>query len=129
MKFKLVLKTDDSREWEEEYEENTDDPLEWGRKLIDRFNKSLKLGESKREVVDVTISYERSRLVHIWEKTNLVTISNNQGSYDTARCSLCGVTGKRFGLGQNIRLDPKYKKMDPKYCNKKEKRKRTRFPA
>jgi hypothetical protein len=46
---------------------------------------------------------------HDWEKTNLVTVSDRSGLYDTMRCKCCGITGKRFGLGPDVRRDPKFK--------------------
>lgn len=32
---------------------------------------------------------------HDWEKQNLVTISDRKGSYDSIKCKLCGMKGKR----------------------------------
>ena len=42
---------------------------------------------------------------HDWEKTNNVTISNGQQSYDTYRCFNCGLEGKRYGFGGMIDVD------------------------
>jgi hypothetical protein len=41
---------------------------------------------------------------HAFEKANLVTISSKQGSYDLYICAECGLTGKRFGLTDNITI-------------------------
>ena len=92
--------------WEEPYDKDVPDVRAWANATIEQFNAHLRHGETPREVVDVIIDGE-SR-THNWEKTNLVTIVRGSRLYDTCRCTKCGITGKRFGLGSPIR-DLKYK--------------------
>lgn len=55
---------------------------------------------------------ERAQTDHDFKKSNLITISDRSGTYDTYRCSKCGATAKRFGLSWPPRLDAK----QPKGC-------------
>lgn len=58
---------------------------------------------------------------HDWDKTNLVTINKNGLMYDTYKCSICGIKGKRYGIGE-IRRDKRYKADKYKNCEWKTKR-------
>lgn len=55
---------------------------------------------------------------HNWRKTNLVTIMQKKGtgSYDTFKCSVCGVTGKRFTIPGPVYRDVKYRAMKYNNC-------------
>lgn len=37
---------------------------------------------------------------HVWEKQNMVTISKKRRHYDQMKCSVCGLQGKVYSLGQ-----------------------------
>ncbi|OOM73966.1 hypothetical protein CLPUN_42040 [Clostridium puniceum] len=87
--------------------------------MVNSFNSTLKQGESARELVDAEIIDSDSipKLKHKWEKTNLVTLRNRNGSYDAMKCSCCGITGKRYGIGGRVLKDSKYKAKKYDYCN------------
>lgn len=85
--------------WWEEFEKDTDDPDTWAEKTIERFNETLRPGERPRFVVQTEVLDTDSIRDHDWEKTNLVTIMKHGSSYDAMRCRRCGITGKRYGLG------------------------------
>jgi hypothetical protein len=116
-RFKLIVENDRDR-WEEEYDEQVPDPRTWAIDTIKRFNGSLHPRELPRRLIDVIVIGE-SR-VHKWGKSNLVTVMGRGVCYDTYRCEICGITGKRFGLDGDIKRDPKYKakKYDNCYARK-----------
>ena len=91
------------------------DPAAWAHTLVQRYNDSLRPGERRRMVISTSITEvpvgEKIVFAHAWEKTNLVTIIKGGRSYDTARCTVCGATSKRFGVG-GYTLDPRYKKFE-----------------
>lgn len=41
---------------------------------------------------------------HDFKKQNLMTLSDNKGSYDLYVCNICGLQGKRRGLGREIEI-------------------------
>ena len=89
--------------------------------MIARFNAGLRSGESAREI-DGMRAMEKARTVslkHNWEKSCLVTEIKNGQQYDSYKCKRCGVTGKRFGLGYSVIIDPKYKAEKYQLCRKK----------
>lgn len=95
------------------------DPEQWVRECMDRFNASLRQNETPRTILSMVVEAieEKSvRIEHRWEKTNLVTIENRGQYYDTARCSECGITGKRFGV-RDVKRDPKYGAKGYETCN------------
>lgn len=82
-----------------------EDAIAWARAVVANFNATLRPGESARTIVSV---FEGSTLAepkteHTWMKTNLTTLERNGRVFDTARCSVCGITSKRFGLGSHTR--------------------------
>ena len=86
--------------WWEEHDTRGEDPDEFVQKLMDFFNSTLHPGQSRRE----TLIWESSegeaiagKVSHQWTKTSLVT---EVGGFDKMRCETCGITGKRYGLGQ-----------------------------
>ena len=91
-----------------------EDPERWARELVQHFNDTLRPGEKPRVILGVEIRNvtedvaEKTKLEHVWEKTNLVTIEKRGQMYDTARCTRCGATSKRFGVGRH-QLDPRFK--------------------
>jgi hypothetical protein len=117
-KFKIVVRhADEEATWEEPYDKAVD-PQAWAKDTIDKFNAGLRPGEKPRVLVDVIVTGESQQLDHTWEKTNLVTIAKGNQLYDTCQCTVCGITGKRFGLGSPAR-DPKYKAAKYAYCKVK----------
>lgn len=110
--FTVIIK-DEKSTWEEGWcvPENVD-VEEFVSKEINDFNKERGYSRSF-----VGIKRKRSidmKQTHNWDKVSLVT---ERGGFDKMKCTICGATGKRFGLGQNgIRVDSKF---DPKYCKKR----------
>lgn len=95
--------------WDEDF--NVDESLdaeEYARNLIRHFNKTLREGESPRELLGVAV-LGRGTQEHRWTKTNAVTIMGRTGSHDTYKCEICGITGKRFGLGRDVSRDNQFK--------------------
>lgn len=108
MRFRIKVKGKND-EWWEEYNKPIEDPEKWGRDLIDWFNSTCQPGETHREFLAAEKLEDAGPEEHDWEKQNLMTISDRVGVYDAMKCRRCGVTGKRFGLGNGVRLDSKWK--------------------
>ena len=90
---------------------------EYGLRLIDRFNDTLRPGERARKLLDVTFEDNDAVAQHDWHKTNLVTVSDPRlGLYDKLECSVCFITGKRYGL-TNIIIDRRWRAKKYKSCN------------
>ncbi len=94
--------------WKELYDCHATDPQTWAKKLIGRFNATLRSGENPREVVNVKVLGDSITKDHVWRKVNAVTIIRGSRNYDKVRCECCGITGKRFGVG-GITRDSMYK--------------------
>jgi hypothetical protein len=115
MQFNLIVKHSDEPDysaWKELYDRpnvtNKEGAEEYGKELIEFFNSTLGPKEKSREFVGIEILSDDT-LIHSWDKTNAVTILKNGSMYDTYKCSICGITGKRFGLNSNITIDYKYR--------------------
>ena len=118
-----VAHTDGSGEpWIEDYNrpevKNIDDANAYAIALIEGWNSSLRPYEKARRVVLVEIVGESGPTSHDWEKTNLVTISDRLGLYDTLECRNCFITAKRFGL-TNIHIDRQFRAKKFQTCVKK----------
>lgn len=122
MKFEILAKSIDSDfEWWEDYDiaeiTTLEQAQEWAKTLMDNYNKTLRPQEVARELLDV-------RLVgagvvgkeHQWVK--IMPLAGN--TYDVYRCSVCGVTGKRYGTSGGIKRDSKYKAKKYEFCKDKE---------
>jgi len=92
----------DSKAWSEDYNQLVDDPRAWCLETLETFNATLRHGEQPREFVRVEIKANDVPLRHQWHKTNLVTIMKGRDNYDTYRCELCGITAKRYGVGDIV---------------------------
>lgn len=116
MKFKIkcTYQDDESGEeaWWEEYEkDHVEDPQKWAEQTIENFNTTLRPHEKPRRLLDVEILEENTKKDHSWVKTSLSMRragwrSNNL--YDEYKCTHCGITGKRFGVGR-VERDSKYR--------------------
>lgn len=115
MQFTIKVRNDrDGREWNEEYNKpevcNQATAEKKGRELVAYFNDTLRPHESSRTFLFATFGDGSALQSHDWQKSNLVTIMGKRGSsHDTAKCSRCGITGKRFGLGNDVVRDSKFK--------------------
>jgi hypothetical protein len=120
MRFTIYVKEagTDEEPWAEEYDKPVADPVTWAKETVERFNNTQPAGAPLRVLIGVRILDGPSR-EHNWEKTNLVTLQQYQGTmpYDTARCTVCGVTGKRYGLSSTITLDSKFKAKVYRRCD------------
>jgi hypothetical protein len=107
--YTAIIKEGDFQ-WEEVHKiPDNLDPEETIRINVDRFNRF-----NRRSYIFVKLVRKRkgsSKQVHEWKKVSLVT---EKGGFDKMKCCICGATGKRYGLGQNIvTVDSKY---DRTYC-------------
>lgn len=96
---------------------DTDDPMTFATNLVAKFNKSLRINESPREVVGVKVLGESAVLhEHAWTKQNLVTVIRGGTNYDIMKCERCDVTGKRFGLSRSVIRDSQYRAKCYSHC-------------
>jgi len=118
MKFKMIVrKLNDNSEWTEEYDEDVEDAEQWSKDIINRFNSTLRPGESPRELLAVVVLDDKNKgkprgvsVLHEWNKTNLVTVEDENGRMcDTYKCAECGITGKIYRLGGDVKRDAKFR--------------------
>ena len=110
----IVKDTVTDNVWPESYDEERATSLEEAekicREMVANYNRTLRPTETPREFVSVSIEGE-SVLKHQWEKDLLRMSAVFRGSViDGMICARCGVTGKRFGLSSNVKIDSKFKK-------------------
>jgi len=124
MKFICVVTDERGENCEETYDKPTISSIEAARsyseQTINNFNSSLRPGELPRRLVDVRTADQKDKghSPHSWEKTNLVTqVVNGGPSFDTARCSVCKITARRYGLGGYTR-DQQYKAKGFESCSR-----------
>lgn len=107
----LCKKSNTKTTWEEIHKiPEGSNPKEYIENIITSFNK-----ERGYDYMLVRLKRTRKgtlRVVHNWQKVSLVT---EKGGYDKYKCSLCGATGRRYGVSNFIRPD---KKFDATYCKK-----------
>src|SRR4051812_3725527 len=112
MKFKLRCRNegDTGEGWWEDYEKPVDDAQKCASDIIAYWNSTLRDHEKPRELLEVVVVDERRDSgQHNWEKTNSFTITGRGGNYDAFRCTLCKITGRRYGLVSTIVRDRDFK--------------------
>lgn len=125
MRFEIKCKNEgssDSSAWTEPYVKNLGSIEEariWAQGVIKHFNETIKGNEKKRVLLDVIVDEDSidKHLEHDWEKSNLITIKQGHQLYDTYVCKRCNITGKRFGLEDEIERDKKFKDEVYEYCD------------
>ena len=120
MKFRIKVKRlDDGHEWWESYEEDTPDPQKWAEEIVAWFNSALKPNESGRKLLCVEVVGDCKNVELLaWEKDIKGMSVYFRGScVDIMYCKRCGITGKKFGLSGNIKIDSKFKKKVFRKCN------------
>ncbi len=118
MKISYIVANDASPEgWQEDYQDDgkfgSGTPEEIIGRVLDFFNSTLRPGEKPRRIVRIVSSEGEAAkhiIPHSWEKQNLVTINDKHGTYDKMKCRICGIAGKRFGLGPAVQLDWKFRR-------------------
>lgn len=106
----FITNTTKEHAWSEEFDiADDEDATSYMTKVINNFNNTLRPNEKPRTLIGIEEVGEKGIQQHQYEKTNLVTISGRDGMYDTCKCSICGVTGKRYGIGGIVKRDSKYK--------------------
>jgi hypothetical protein len=122
MKFKIKVchaENENCFWWENHNKDEVTDPEKYGKEIIEYFNSTLYPHEKPRkylgfELINDSIFVKKN---HNWYKTNLITIISGKLCYDTYRCLKCGITGKRFGLNDIVKRDPKYKAEKYENCS------------
>jgi hypothetical protein len=124
MKFTITVNHTDSKSgsWTEDYNRpdilTLDKAKAWAERTIGNFNKTLRPRERSRILLEIVEQENDAVARHDWRKTNLVTIISGKRNYDKMICSRCGVTGKRYGLGQNgIERDSKFRAKKYETCS------------
>ena len=116
MKFRMHCKNQRS-DWWEYFDKECCDPIVWATDCISRFNDTLRPGELPRELVEVDILDSANVPEHKWEKlTAGMSIMFRGSCVDLMRCSRCGVTGKRYGLGSSVKRDSVFRAKKYEKC-------------
>lgn len=117
MRFRAKIRITGTQHWFwETFEANCKSPRQYVLSVLRGFNATLRSGERAREYGGISKILDNRR-EHVWEKTNLVTISKRGQMYDTAKCKNCPVTAKRHGLSDYHVRDPKFKAKKWERCS------------
>ncbi len=118
MEFKIKICDEDNESniRFETYIENITDPESYAKEIIENFNNTLRPNEKRRKYLGYEIISDKQ--LHEWEKTNGATVFIKGNPFDLFQCSVCGITGKRYGVNSIICRDPKYKAAKYEYCKK-----------
>lgn len=112
MRFKFEYRyrdRPDETQWEE-YDEITDDAEKWAKDTLEFFNNTLRPGESARDFIQCVVLDADSQEKHSWDKDITRMSAQFRGAIiDGMYCKKCGITGKRFGLNPNVKIDSKYR--------------------
>lgn len=126
MKFRILVRVSSGAEWWEEYDEETDNPDQWGKDIVKFFNSTLREGERPRtfiraEVIDTAKSEGIVQQSHDWVKDiRGMSVYFRGHVVDIMYCNKCGITGKRYGLSSRVRRDSKYRSKKYEYCSCKD---------
>lgn len=95
--------------WDEHFEHpESVDFDEWIKATVAKFNDTLRPGEEPRELLSWKIEGDDTK--HNWVKRTDGMSVMFRGSYvDLMTCADCGVTGKRYGLSDVVKIDSKYR--------------------
>lgn len=119
MEFTLYLKNNPYPEYYNVPEcKSLQDCERYARKIIAKFNATLRPGEAPRDLDRVVVESKPggpTKTPHLWQKTNVGTVVGNGLAHDTYRCERCGITGKRIGFEPLIHPDLKYR--GPKFSS------------
>lgn len=118
MKTVIALIANDKESWTEDFQmPDAENPFTWVNNLVQEFNDTLRPGERVRKLIRVRTKLPNGYPVpHEWEKASIVTEEANGRTFDRYRCKICGITGKRFGLGGTIVKDKRYNKEKHRMC-------------
>jgi len=119
MKFTIKV-SDGTNEWTEDYDKvEVVDAQKWAEDTVAWFNSTLRPGEKPRKLIGVTVQGESDPVKeHDWGKQNLVTVANGGAIYDVYKCKNCGVSGRRYGLGERVLRDTKFSAKIYENCDK-----------
>jgi len=125
MKFELIVRHKGGTEtWSEPYDrpnlQTLDDACRWARETIDLFNFSLRPSERERELVELKEIQQAkgASSTHTWQKTSLVTQIFHGQLFDAMRCSVCGITGRRYGISGAVMRNAQYRSGGFAFCGR-----------
>ena len=118
MKFNIKVADTTGREWWEPYERDVKDARAWAVEAIARFNDTLRPHEKERTLLEVVIEDESNAGFHRWIKLTAGQSVAFRGSIvDLMQCERCKITGKRYGLSENIKRDSVYRAKKYERCD------------
>lgn len=117
MQFRILTRRADGAEWWEDYDKDVGDPQKWAETTVAHFNDTLRPGEQSRTLLKVEVLDTDSSKHHKWTKSTAGMSQIFRGRcVDIMFCERCGITGKRYGLSENITIDSKYRKKVYQSC-------------
>ena len=113
MKIKHYFTSEgDPTVYEETFDVETNNPEAWVKETLSVFNLTLRPHEKFRTTVKVEILDPSNDNKHTWVKrTDGMSVNFRGRVTDLFYCQKCGITGKRFRLGAEVKIDSKFKKM------------------
>jgi len=108
--------TGNNKTWKEEYELEVSDPEQWAKNTIKRYNDTLRPQELPRRFISIEVLSD-CPMEHDWDK-NITGMSINfrGATVDIMQCRGCGITGKRYGWGNRVTRDSKYRAKKYQAC-------------
>ena len=118
-RIKCCNKGNQDKWWWEDYEKDIDDPDSWGKAIVNYYNSTLKPMEKEREYLGFEILGDvKSEEFHDWVKrTDGMSVMFRGKVTDLVYCRKCGITGKRFGLRETVKIDSAFAKKAYQKCN------------
>lgn len=108
MKFAAMIRKaahDSGAAWREEFTDRTvkseDDARSYVNEVLERFNRHKHRNEARALVRILEIEPDPMP-PHVWEKSNLITLTDGKRYYDQYRCRHCEAIGRRYGLGEIV---------------------------